>query len=68
MGAVMRLQTADKNITIIHTTPVHQLTPFEAKIHYLGVLMLSHHFWSKYESSIHNIKMLTDGLEWCGLL
>ncbi len=30
--------------------------------------MLSHHFWSKYESSIHNIKMLIDGLEWCGLL
>ncbi len=27
MGAVrMRAQTADKNITIIHTTPVHQLT------------------------------------------
>ncbi len=26
MGAVrMRVQTADKNITIIHTTPVHQL-------------------------------------------
>ncbi len=27
MGAVrMRVQTADKNITILHTTPVHQLT------------------------------------------
>uniref|UniRef100_A0A672PN08 Utrophin n=1 Tax=Sinocyclocheilus grahami TaxID=75366 RepID=A0A672PN08_SINGR len=27
MGAVrMRVQTADKNITVIHTTPVHQLT------------------------------------------
>ncbi len=27
MGAVrMRVQTADKNITIIHTTAVHQLT------------------------------------------
>ncbi len=27
MGAVrMRVQTTDKNITIIHTTPVHQLT------------------------------------------
>ncbi len=26
MGAVrMRIQTADKNITIIHTTPVHSL-------------------------------------------
>ncbi len=30
MGAVrMRVQTADKNITIIHTTPVHQLTSWE---------------------------------------
>ncbi len=32
MGAVrMRVQTADKNITIIHTTPVHQLTSWEVK-------------------------------------
>ncbi len=32
MGAVrMRVQTADKNITIIHTTPVHQLTSREDK-------------------------------------
>ncbi len=32
MGAVrMRVQTADKNITIIHTTPVHQLTSGEDK-------------------------------------
>ncbi len=32
MGAVrMRVQTADKNITIIHTTPVHQLTSCEVK-------------------------------------
>ncbi len=32
MGAVrMRVQTADKNITIIHTTPVHQLMSWEAK-------------------------------------
>ncbi len=30
MGAVrMRVQTADKNITIIHTTPVHQLMSSE---------------------------------------
>ncbi len=33
MGAVrMRVQTADKNITIIHTTPVHQITSWEDKI------------------------------------
>ncbi len=32
MGAVrMRVQTSDKNITIIHTTPVHQLTSGEDK-------------------------------------
>ncbi len=32
MGAVrMRVQTADKKITIIHTTPVHQLTSCDAK-------------------------------------
>ncbi len=33
MGAVrMRVQTADKNITIIHTTPVHQLISCEAHV------------------------------------
>ncbi len=32
MGAVrIRVQTADKNITIIYTTPVHQLTSWEDK-------------------------------------
>ncbi len=32
MGAVrMRVQAADKNITIIHMTPVHQLTSCEAE-------------------------------------
>ncbi len=32
MGAVrMRVHTTDKNITIIHTTPVHQLTSWEDK-------------------------------------
>ncbi len=32
MGAVrLRVQTADKNITIIHTTPVHPLTSGEDK-------------------------------------
>ncbi len=32
MGAVrMRVQTADKNITMIHTTPVHQLMSWEDK-------------------------------------
>ncbi len=32
MGAVrMRVQTADKNITIIHTTPIYQLTTKKKK-------------------------------------
>ncbi len=32
MGAIrMRVQTADKNITIIHTTPVHQLMSYKAE-------------------------------------
>ncbi len=32
MGAIrMRVQTSDKNITVIHTTPVHQLTSCEVK-------------------------------------
>ncbi len=32
MGAVrMRVQTADKNITMTHTAPVHQLMSREAK-------------------------------------
>ncbi len=36
MGAVrMRVQTADKNITIIHTTPVYQLTSGEDKKRFL---------------------------------
>ncbi len=58
MGAVrMRVQTADKNITIIHTTPVHQLTSWEDKscvfvqnksIKYNCELL------PKYESIIHN--------------
>ncbi len=33
MGAIrMRVQTADKNITVIHTTPVHQLMSWDEKI------------------------------------
>ncbi len=36
MGAVrIRVQTADKHITIIHTTPVHQLTSCKWKVAYL---------------------------------
>ncbi len=64
MGAVrMRVQTADKNITKIHTTPVHQLTSCEAKSclfvrnKFIIKLFLTSNccFWLKYESSIHNI-------------
>ncbi len=62
MGAVrMRVRTADKNITIIHT-PVHQLMPCEAKICVLVrnksiikmFLTSNHCFQLKYKSSIHN--------------
>ncbi len=43
----MRVQTADKNFTIIHTTPVYQLTACEVKsclfeTNYQGVLTLIH--------------------------
>ncbi len=31
----MRVQTADKNITIIHTTPIHQLMSCEVKAAFL---------------------------------
>ncbi len=61
MGAVrMRVQTADKNITIIHTTPVHQLTSGEKKScvfiknKYIIKIFLTLRFWSKYKSIIHN--------------
>ncbi len=59
MGAVrMRVQTADTNITIIHTTPVQQLTSWEAKklhvykkqIHHQDALTLNH----RLTSVIHN--------------
>ncbi len=61
MGAVrMRVQTADKNITIIHTTP--QLTSSEVKSCEFvkdkslikEFLTLNYHFGSKHKSIIHN--------------
>ncbi len=60
MGAVrMRVQTADKNTTIIHTTPVHQVTSGDVKrFMFVGnkpnILTLNHHFWPKYQSGIRN--------------
>ncbi len=60
MGAVkMRVQTADKNITIIHTTPVHQLMSCEAKrcvfVKNKSIMLTSNsHFQLKHESIIHN--------------
>ncbi len=58
MGAVrMRVQTADKNITIIHTTPVHQVMSSEA----ISCVFVRNKFsifnfklLFAYESSIHN--------------
>ncbi len=62
MGAVrMRVQTADKNITIIHTTPVHQFMSCEAKICVFArnkcIIKIFFNFKQllKYESSIYNI-------------
>ncbi len=56
MGAVrMKLQTADKNITIIHTTPVHQFTPYEAKsCLFAGVFNFQPLLLAKIQSIIHN--------------
>ncbi len=58
MGAVrMRVQTADKNITVIHTTPVHRLKSCEVKscVYKKTNPWLRHFKLNKYESSIHNI-------------
>ncbi len=65
MAAVrIRVQTANKNITIIHKqSTVHQLTSCEVKSCVLVIyssiiiafLISIHCFWLKYESSIHNI-------------
>ncbi len=53
MGAVrMRVQTADKNITIIHNTPVHQLTSWDKNWNKSRIKMLC--FWLKCESIMHN--------------
>ncbi len=58
MGAIrMRVQTADKNITIIHTNPVHQLKFCEAKScvfvrnnSIIKTFLTSNcYFWQKYD-------------------
>ncbi len=59
MGAVrMRVQTADKNITIIHTTPVQQWMYYEAKmcvsVRNTSIINFSH-FWPKcWYFPVHN--------------
>ncbi len=64
MGAVrMRVQIADKNITIIHTTPVHQIIPCEKKLQvckkqiHQDILTLNCSFQHKYKLII--IKFLS---------
>ncbi len=72
MGAVrMRVQTADKNITIIHTTPVHQLTSWEVKScvfvrnKSIKTFLTSNRcFWPKCESIIHNIAFSSEKVVW----
>ncbi len=49
----VRVQTADKNITIINTTPVHQLPSSEEKS-CMFAKNHNHHLWWKYTSIIHN--------------
>ncbi len=69
MGAVrMRVQTADKNITIIHTTPVHQLTSWEDKSwnkSSIKTFLTSNCcFWLKYESLINNNAFSIEKVVW----
>ncbi len=54
----MRDQTADKNITIIHTTPVHQLTSWEEKAMFVhsSLCFFTLNFFLVM-SSIHNIAL-----------
>ncbi len=56
MGAVrMRVQTADKNITIIHTTPEHQLTSWDLVGNKSIIKIFLHsNFRQTYDSMIHN--------------
>ncbi len=69
MGAVrMRVQTADKNITIIHTTPVHQLTSWEVKscifVRNKSIEAVSNYFCLKYESIDHNNTSSIEKVVW----
>ncbi len=65
MGAVrMRVQTADKNITIIHTTPVHQLTSCDVTSWQVMFLTSNCCFWQKYESSTHNTAFSSEKVVW----
>ncbi len=54
----MSVQTADENMTIIHMTPVHQLTSYELKscVYKTKIqnVNFKHYFLPKYESIIHN--------------
>ncbi len=60
MGAVrMRVQTADKNITIIHSSPSVNILSCEVKScvfvrNHWDILTVNHHCLPKYKSIIHN--------------
>ncbi len=73
MGTIrIRVQTADKNFTVIHTTPVHQLTFCEAEscVKKKSIIKLfrtwNHHFWLKYLSlsTVHCFLQLKICLIW----
>ncbi len=59
---------SDKNITIIHTTPVHQLTSGEDKSWNKSIIknFLTSNccFWPKYESIIHNNASSSEKVFW----
>ncbi len=60
MGAIrMRVQTAVKNVTIIHMTLIRQFTSCEVRSYVfvrnnLFCFTLNHWFWPKYKPIIHN--------------
>ncbi len=74
MGAVrMRVQTADKNIAVIHTTPGHQLTSWEVKScmfikmnKFIIKMLLTSNccLQLKYESIIHNNTSSSEKVIW----
>ncbi len=65
MGAVrMRVQTADKNITIIHSTPVQQVTCEEKNCMSERNKSIIKAFLTAYKASIHDIAFSSKKSSW----